>query len=109
MRDQLLPDKGSKQLPRVQDLVNEAAAIAALPRMRSAAPPTPKKVYQTHFVKYLQPDSAAIQVKHSATPRSDVLDAAKPVLLFEYVRRAASNATSVSCDCSRREIESSTV
>ena len=30
MRDQLLPDKSSKELPRVEELVDEAAAIAAV-------------------------------------------------------------------------------
>ena len=77
MRDQLLPDKGSKGLPRVEELVDEAAAIAALPQLRSATPPTPKKVHATHFKKYLRPDQPAMRIKHSATPRSDVLDAAK--------------------------------
>ena len=91
MRDQLLPDKGSKGLPRVAELVDEAAAIAALPQLRSATPPTPKKVYATHFKKYLRPDQPAMRIKHSATPRSDVLDAAKPLLIFEYLEVKAAN------------------
>ena len=86
MPETLLPDKGTKDMPSVEEIDIIADELDAQMRTRSKTPAKATKVYKTHFRPFMSPTMPPFQVKYAPTARSNIIEAAKVRLHDEYMQ-----------------------